>query len=277
MPRWHPAISEGFCRSYEGKASLLRPGCMQVARAVRTPDGRFMRIALGLLVLGLLFLMSDCIQPAVQQVEIDAAVAAPAPVERVRRLERSAAAAQPPVEESHKRHPNQRWQAHALVERPAGGKNTARKLEKLGPFRGSTKEIAEAARNVAIDNFLHEPEKKRKKEPAGSSSAAPTQEGQPAPARPKRDAAPSAPGALKMPTLNPGPQPGQRGAGPGYASPDSRRCANSPCWEAHAPFSRAKTHAHDPTTVARALHSGAATSRRPAMPTVRVRASALRA
>ena len=236
-----------------------------------------MRIALGLLVLGLLFLMSDCIQPAVQQVEIDAAVAAPAPVERVRRLERSAAAAQPPVEESHKRHPNQRWQAHALVERPAGGKNTARKLEKLGPFRGSTKEIAEAARNVAIDNFLHEPEKKRKKEPAGSSSAAPTQEGQPAPARPKRDAAPSAPGALKMPTLNPGPQPGQRGAGPGYASPGSRRCANSPCWEAHARFSRAKTHAHDPTTVARALHSGAATSRRPAMPTVRVRASALRA
>ena len=87
----------------------------------------------------------------------------------------------------------------------------------------------------------------------------------------------SAPSALKMPTLNPGPQPGQRGAGPGYASPGSRRCANSPCWEAHARFSRAKTHAHDPTTVARALHSGAATSRRPAMPTVRVRVSALRA
>ena len=43
-----------------------------------------MRIAV---VLGVLFSMSDCIQPAAQQMEIDAAVAAPAPVERVRRLE----------------------------------------------------------------------------------------------------------------------------------------------------------------------------------------------
>ena len=235
-----------------------------------------MRIAFGLLVLGLLFSMSDCIQPAVQQMEIDTAVAAPAPVKRVRRLERSAAAAQPPVEESHKRHPNQRWQAYAQVERPAGGKNKTRKLEKLGPSHGPTKEVAEAARNAAIDNYLHEPEKKRKTEPVGSSSAAPTQEEEPASTRPKRDAAPSTPGALKMPNIHPGPQPG---AGPGYASPRSRRGANSPCCEACARFSRAK-HAcsctttlicptRDPTTVARPPRSGAATSRRPARPTTR--------
>ena len=43
-------------------------------------------------VLGLLFSMSDHVQPAAQHMEIDAAVAAPAPFERVRRLERTAAA-----------------------------------------------------------------------------------------------------------------------------------------------------------------------------------------
>ena len=65
----------GACKSLERS---LRSACTQWCAVVRRHS---MRIAV---VLGLLFAMSDS---AAQQTEIDAAVAAPAPVERVRRLE----------------------------------------------------------------------------------------------------------------------------------------------------------------------------------------------
>ena len=136
----------------------LKVRCKSQSRSL--PSGVRLLDAIAV-VLGLLFSMSDCIQPTAQQMEIDAAVTAPVPVERVRRLERSAAAEQPPAAESDRRHPNQRWQAYAQVERPAGGKNKARKLDKLGPFRGPTKEVAEAARNEAIDNATFTSQRRR--------------------------------------------------------------------------------------------------------------------
>ena len=148
--------------------------------------------------------------------EIDAAVAA-ATVERVKRPERSAALQQPPVVESDKRRENSRWRTFALVERPAGGKNTARKQQQLGPFHAPTKEAAEALRAAAIDAFLYDPVKPKKATTAGSSSSTqpplpPTESDA---KRPKRDAAPSAPGALKLPNILPGGSSRRDGSGAG--------------------------------------------------------------
>ena len=165
-----------------------------------------------------LFFMSDNVSTAAATAEVAAAVA-----ERVRRPERSADEMQPPAEPSEKRHASQKWRTHGLVEAPAGGNNKARKKQKLGPFQAATREAAEQMRDQAVDAWLHEPERKKRKT-LGSSSSEPMMQAEPA-LRSTRAAAPREPGTFKAANILGGSAPGRR-AGPGCAT-RSTRCLRS--------------------------------------------------
>ena len=154
-------------------------------------------------------LMSDPTSTAAA--EIDRAT-----TERVRRPERTADAEQPPAEYSSGRRPAQAWRAYGAVELPGGGKNSARKRPKFGPFQASTKEDAERLRDEAVDDWLHKPASQKRKVGSVGSSSSSTEQAEIEP-RPKRAAAQNQPGALKAPNIYGGSTDGQRGAGPGCA------------------------------------------------------------
>ena len=139
--------------------------------------------------------MSDNVSTAAATAEVAAAVA-----ERVRRPERSADAQQPPAAESTTRKPSQRWSTWGHVEAPAGGKNISRKKQKLGPFYAATKEAAEGNRDEAVDAWLHQPERKKKKV-ADTSSSAPIEQGELEP-RAKRAASPLESGFFKQANIS---------------------------------------------------------------------------
>ena len=120
------------------------------------------------------------------------------PTGPVRREERLANAKQPDATmQPNAARPSARWSAKVDATMPGGGKNSARKGSGLGPFLAATKEDAEAARNKALNDWLHAPVKnKRQKVADTSTSASGSSQVQPA-ARPKRGAAPSSSASLK--------------------------------------------------------------------------------
>ena len=139
--------------------------------------------------------MSDNVSTAAATAEVAVAVA-----ERVRRPERSADVQQPPAVESANRKPSQRWRTYGHVDSPAGGKNVARMKQKFGPFEAATKEDAERKRDEAIDAWLHEPERKKKKV-VDTSSSAPIEQGEVEP-RAKRAASPLESGFFKQANIS---------------------------------------------------------------------------
>ena len=86
------------------------------------------------------------------------------PPRRVRREDRWAEEEQPAPVYSEKRHVNHAYRAVALVCARGTGKNTGVKREKGGPFQGPTAEAAMALRDQWIDDYLHAPPKRSKKD-----------------------------------------------------------------------------------------------------------------
>ena len=129
----------------------------------------------------------------------------------MRRHDRWAEEEQPVPAFSEKRHASKAYRVHALVCARGTGKNTGVKREKGGPFEGPTAEAALAARAQWIDDFLHAPPKRSKKDmSAGTSASAEPREPLP------RTAAPS---SLKEEPLAPTqPQCSRPGPGRGHVS-----------------------------------------------------------
>ena len=132
---------------------------------------------------------------------------------RDRNPDRWAADEQPAAILQPGRRPNERWKATVDASMPAGGKNSGRKVPKLGPYYAPSKEAAELKRNEELDDWLHTPTKRFKaggKQPADAEPPQAAQE-----PRAKRHTA--APGSLaEQPIVNSS-RTGQRGAGPGCA------------------------------------------------------------
>ena len=189
------------------------------------------------------FFMSDNVSTSTAVAEIDRATTI-----RVRRPERSAAAEQPPVKHSAKRSANQAWRTFGFVEAPAGGKNPARREQKLGPFQAPTQEAAQQLRDQAVDDFLHKPVRQKKDKAVGSSSSSMEQaEIEP---RPTRAASQIQPGVYKPTNICGGSVAGQRGAGPGCARPHLARgtglCSARACAVHAIPHARSTRQSFHP-------------------------------
>ena len=169
--------------------------------------------------------MSDNITTAAAGKEVSKAV------ERERRNDRWAAAEQQPAAtSSDSRAPSQKWRVRGFGQRPAGGKNTSLVTVSFGPFFAATQEAAEANRNKAIDDWLHEPYAR----PATKKQKTAEPEPEVGSGRAKRKAAPS---DLTESRPTRGPRPDQAKAGSGcvarawgngdHTSTQIARCARS--------------------------------------------------
>jgi len=149
--------------------------------------------------------MSDNITTAAAGKEVSKAV------ERERRNDRWAAAEQPAAASSDSRALSQKWRVRGEGQRPAGGKNSKIVTVSFGPFRAATQEAAEAKRNKALDEWLHEPRAR----PAATKQKVAEPEPEVGSGRAKRKAT-----ASDLMELRPkrGPKPGQAKAGSGCAA-----------------------------------------------------------
>ena len=111
----------------------------------------------------------------------------------VRREDREANERQPEAVLRASAQPAKCWSAKVDATMPAGGKNKGRKSSGLGPFFGATKEDAEAARNMALFDWMHAPTRAPKKQKVAdmSASTSGSSQEQSAAQRPKRAASPS--------------------------------------------------------------------------------------